>query len=458
MRTKQLESVVWTKGTFLSPQHLQHQERFLEDLSQFQVESFTFRPWGFRTLEISHAALAAGSFVITHASGIFADGLAFDFPNSDPPPDAKLLVDCFAQDRDTVELYLAVPQLHERGMNLATRDGGSRYRAEVELFHDENTGLSERPVQVARKNLRLLAEGDPQEGYVTLRVARIRRMETGVFRMEPRFAPPLVDFYASEYLTSIARRLVEILSARSTAIAGMRRQKNQSLADFTSADIANFWLLYTANTALPIIRHLFETRRGHPEQLFASMLMLAGALTTFSHDTHPRDLPVYEHDNLGECFTALDERLRALLDTVIPANFVALPLTPLQTAIYGTSIDDDKYLVNTKMYLAIRADAPHAEIIERTPQLVKVSSANQVEHLVRRALPGVPLTYVASPPNAIPIKVNYHYFSLSQGGGAWEAIVRGRNIAAYIPAGLPGPQMELIILLPPEAHSGQDRA
>ena len=76
---------------------------------------------------------------------------------------------------------------------------------------------------------------------------------------------------------------------------------------------------------------------------------------------------------------------------------------------------------------------------------------------LRRALPGVPLTYVASPPSAIPIKVNYHYFSLSQGGGAWEAIVRGRNLAAYIPAGLPGPQMELIILLPPEAHAGQDR-
>jgi type VI secretion system protein ImpJ len=63
-------------------------------------------------------------------------------------------------------------------------------------------------------------------------------------------------------------------------------------------------------------------------------------------------------------------------------------------------------------------------------------------------LPGVPLTYVASPPGAIPVKLNYQYFSLSQSGVAWEAVQRSRNLAAYVPAELPNPQLELIILLP----------
>jgi type VI secretion system protein ImpJ len=232
----------------------------------------------------------------------------------------------------------------------------------------------------------------------------------------------------------------------------MRRQRNQSLADFTSADIANFWLLYTINTALPIFRHLFETRRGHPENLFAAMLALAGALTTFSFDIRPRDLPTYDHDNLGDGFTALDEKLRALLDTVVPANFVALPLKAVQTAIYTASIDNEKYFVNAKMYLAVSAEAPQAEIVARTPQLIKICSANQIEHLVRQALPGVPLTYVASPPSAIPVKLTFQYFSLSQGGAAWEAVLRSRNLAAYVPADLPNPQMELLILLPQTAN------
>ncbi len=57
----------------------------------------------------------------------------------------------------------------------------------------------------------------------------------------------------------------------------MSRQKNQSLADFTAADIANFWLLYTINNYFPLLRHLFETRGGHPEELYSAMLSLAGA-------------------------------------------------------------------------------------------------------------------------------------------------------------------------------------
>jgi type VI secretion system protein ImpJ len=330
----------------------------------------------------------------------------------------------------------------------SAREGGARYRAEIELFRDENTGLSEKPVQVARKNLRLLAEGESRDGASTLRLARVKRTPAGTFQLDPRFVPPLLDFRANEYLVAIARRLVEILSARSSAVAGLRRQKNQSLADFSAADIANFWLLYTINTAFPEIRHLFETRGGHPETLFSSMLRLAGALTTFSTKIHPRDLPVYDHEDLGACFCDLDEKLRILLETVVPSNFVSLPLKMVQPSIYATSIDNDKYLLNTKMYLAVSAETSQAEVVGKTPNLVKVCSASHIEHLVRQALPGVPLTYVAQPPGAIPVKLNYQYFSLSQAGVAWEAIQRARNLAAYVPGDLPNPELELIILLP----------
>ncbi len=222
----------------------------------------------------------------------------------------------------------------------------------------------------------------------------------------------------------------------------MRRQKNQSLADFTTADIANFWLLYTINNYFPMLRHLFETRGGHPEELYAAMLSLAGALTTFSLKIHPRDLPLYDHDDLGPCFTDLDEKLRLLLETVVPSNFVSLPLKLVQPAIYATSIDQDKYLVNTKMYLAVNAEMNQADLINKTPHLIKVCSANHIEHLVRQALPGVPLTHVATPPSSIPMKLNFQYFSMSQTGLAWEAITRARNLAAYVPGDFPNPQLE----------------
>jgi type VI secretion system protein ImpJ len=447
---KRLQPVIWSKGTFLTPQHLQIQDRFIENSLQFQLDALAFRPWGFQRLHIDQEALASGDFAIASASGIFPDGLLFDIPESDPAPPPRNIADCFEVDSDTLDIYLAIPPFRDSGANVSIghANGDTRYKADFMQMRDENTGLSERPVQVARKNFRFLTGAELREGSSALRVATVRRTPTSVYQVDPVSVPPLLDFAANPYLVSIVRRLVEILSARSSQLAGARRQKNQSLADFTAADVANFWLLYTINSWFPLINHLFAAGTGHPERLFEAMLSLAGALTTFSTSVHPRDLPAYDHNNLSFSFSDLDEKLRILLETVVPSNFVALPLKLVKSSIYAAAINEDKYLANTRLYLAVNAEMNPGELINRAPQLMKVCSANHIEHLVRQALPGLSMTHVAVPPGAIPVKLNYHYFSLSQGGLAWEAIVRSRNIAAYVPGDFPNPQLELIVLLP----------
>src|SRR5580700_3113305 len=103
---------------------------------------------------------------------------------------------------------------------------------------------------------------------------------------------------------------------------------------------------------------------------------------------------------------------------------------------------------STQMYLAINADASQSEIIGKTPDIVKVCSNSHIEQLITHALPGVELTHVVTPPNSIPVKLRYSYFSLAQKGPAWEAVRRARNFAAHVPGELPNPQLELLILLP----------
>jgi type VI secretion system protein ImpJ len=444
-----LEPVIWAKGTVLNPQHLQIQDRFVSDSLNFYLHAVHFRPWGFQALRIDEQSLAAGTLTLNEASGIMANGLMFDIPASDPAPPPKPIAAHFKPDQDSLDVYLAIPQYREQGLNVANeRDVETRYRADATMMRDENTGLSERPVMVARKNFRLLVENEAREGSSTLRIARVIKTPAGLYRHDPRFVAPLLNLRASDYLVSIARRLVEILSAKSSTLAGTRRHKNQSLADFTASDIGNFWLLYTINSAFPQFSHIFETRGGHPEALFAAMLLLAGALTTFSRKIHPRDLPDYDHDKLGDCFTELDEKLRFLLETVVPSNFVSLPLKRIQPNIYAVSIDRDEYLRNTKIYLALSSVSPQAEIIAKAPYLVKICSADHIDTLVQRALPGAQLIHTTSPPPAIPVKLDYQYFSLGQSGGPWETIVRARNLAAYVPGDFADPQLELVILLP----------
>jgi type VI secretion system protein ImpJ len=445
-----LQPVLWTKGTFLTPQHLQLQDNFIESLLQFRLESLSFRPYGFSALQLDHEALAGGNAGIASAQGLFPDGMPIDIPGTDAPPPARPVAEAFEPGKDFVDIFLAVPEHKPGGMNVSTRDRGvdTRYLAEVAHFRDENSGVTERPVQVARKNFRILVEGESRQGYSMLRCGRVKRTAADQLAYDPAVAPPLLEMSASDWVMSVARRLLEVLSAKSSMLAGQRRQKNQSLAEFTASDIANFWLLYSVNNHLPLLRHLYETRRGHPDELFQLMLSMASTLTTFSLEIQPRDLPAYDHDDLGPRLAELEEKLHHLLATVVPSNFISLALKLVRPSIYGCSLDQDKYLRDTRLYLAINAEMNEGELIQRAPKLIKACSANHIEHLVRQALPGVPMTHIPAPPTAIPVKLNYQYFSLSRSGLAWEAIERARNFAVYVPADFPNPQMELVVLLP----------
>src|SRR5262249_36361774 len=147
------------------------------------------------------------------------------------------------------------------------------------------------------------------------------------------------------------------------------------------------------NSHLPLLRHFFETGQAHPEKLYRTLAGLGGSLSTFSLKIQPRDLPAYDHDELGPCFSDLDEKVRELLETVVPSNFVSLPLKSVQPYVYAASIEDDKYLVGTKMYLAVSSPLNETELAKKVPQLVQISSGTQLEQLVRRALPGLSLTH-----------------------------------------------------------------
>jgi len=447
---KRLQPVIWTKGTFLTPQHLQLQDRFLEDTLQFRLEALKFCPWGFTELVIDQQKLATGDFAISRASGIFPDGLLFDIPDADAAPSSRSVADLFEPGTKNMDVYLTCPDYRQRGLNVAIgqRDAGTRYVAEVATYRDENTGSGEKPVQIARKNMRFMVGGENREGNAALRIANVFKAEGDTFHLNPRFVPPLLDIRANEYIMGLLRGIIEVLAARSSQLSGTRRQKNQSLADFTAADIANFWLLYTVNSSFPVFSHLFEAKQTHPEDLYSALVSLAGSLTTFSPKLRPRDLPLYDHDNLGPVLAELDEKLRSLLQTVVPTNLVSLPLTLVQPSIYATALAEDKYLADTRMYLAVSAEVSENFVIQKVPQIVKVCSATHIDHLVKNALPGVELKHLSNPPSAIPVKLKYQYFSLNQAGPAWEAVGRARNLAAYVPGDLPNPQLELLILLP----------
>jgi type VI secretion system protein ImpJ len=448
----QLQPVLWTKGLALAPQHLQTQDRYFEDRLGFQVASLGRWPWGFARLRLDEEALPSGTLKVLEATGIFPDGMIFDVPKADVSVPPRALEGVWNADEATMIAYLAVPEYRLDGKNVTTgADGNTRYRADVVELRDEASGLAQRPLPIARKNLRLLLEGEPLEGYAILPIGRLRKLDSGEIQLDHAFVPPVIDFTAAPALALIARRLVELLTHKSATLSGLRRERNLALAEFSSTDVANFWLLYTVNLHLPVFRHLAETRHGHPVDLFEEMLALAGTLTTFSPSAHPRDFPAYDHLDLASCFSRLDEMLRTLLATAVPENVVALPLQVVEEAVHAAALDDDRYLAAPRAYLAVRSKLSKPDLIRAVPQLIKVSSNDRISVLIRQALSGAALTHAVSPAAAVPVKRDFEYFEIDRNGPDWEAVTRARNLAAYVPREILGASLELILLLPPRS-------
>lgn len=449
---KQMQGVLWTKGLLLSPQHLQLHDRYVEDQLGFQMGTLAKYPWGFSTLDVDPEAVEGGVLSVPVASGIMGDGLLFDFPEADHAPDSKALGDYWRPDQKSMIAYLAIPEFKAGDRNVDP-DGGdarTRFSAEVSYRRDENTGLAERPVEVARKNFRLLVEGESLEGMNTLPVARILRDEDGVHSLDPTFLPPVLDFSAAPHLVSMVKHIESILAGKSASLGKLRRERSTGLAGFGAADIPNFWLLYSVNSHLPEIRHLLNSAPHHPQELFSVLLSLAGALTTFSSDVRPGELPAYLHEDLSGCFKELDEVIRDLLDTVIASNAVSIRLESVEPSVFGAPITEERHLKAVQAYLAVRTEVSDANFIDRAPGLIKVASRDEIQRLFHQSVSGVALSFVSEPPRALPVKLDYRYFRLDVADPLWQTVLRSRSIAVWVASEILSPELELVLILPPD--------
>src|SRR5262245_49366222 len=98
-------TVVWSEGLFLQPQHFQQQDRYFERYVEGRCQSLISNSWGFTEIELERDFLSIGKFGLRRVAGIFPDGTPFRMPEDDPLPPP---VDIGPQDRDQV-IYLSLP-------------------------------------------------------------------------------------------------------------------------------------------------------------------------------------------------------------------------------------------------------------------------------------------------------------------------------------------------------------
>jgi len=441
------QKVLWSEGMFLTPHHFQQADRYYENLISRRLSAVRALGWGVCRLQLNTDALANGEFVLSKCSAILPDGLAVETPDMDPLPPARPIESFFDAKRTSLGVYLAVP-LARAGALAFSADGSAdgrptRYHRRSFAAADENSGGNEREVVLAAKTLRILFEGEPPDDYVTLKIAELTRTATGKYAASDAYVPPCLFLSSSPQLVAYLRRILEMISAKSSELAGQRRQRSAGLVEFTMSEAANFWFLHTVNATIPVLMHLHNNSDVHPEEVFLALARLAGELFTFSGDGHPKDLPAYSHDTVGASFSAMEKKISDLMGTIIPTKCAPIPLTKARESLFTGALRDDR-LLEGQFYLAVSAEVPEEKIIREVPMKAKVSASDRVDQLIAAAIRGLVLRHLPTPPSEIPVQPGRQYFQIDKAGDHWEAVKKSRTISFYIPPEFKNLKLELM--------------
>lgn len=443
--------VLWGEGLFLRPQHFQQQDAYHEWRLTQACRSLHPHAWGVRHIKLDLESLQTGVLRVLELQAVLPDGEMFHAPAEDELPPAVALSSLPSpQEGSAFIFHLAAAALRSQGTNMATThqdaDTAVRYHCAPHQVADRYTDAVTAELMTLRRSTRLVPDTSPRDHLISLPLLRLQRTSSGAFELDGRFMPPSLHIHASPMLTLQLRRLMESLQAKIDALHGMHREPSKHLIEFRSGDMASFWMLHTANTALAGLTHLARNPGLHPERLFEKLLELAGSLMTFSRTLTLAELPTYDHGHPGEAFIKLDQLIRELLDTVISTRSFAIVLSETIPSFHRGRLDSEQLKPGTQLYLGVSASMPSSELVEVVPQRFKVGAPDDVDKLVLSAMPGVRLTYMPQVPAAVPVRPGNHYFALQAQGTLYERMLQAQSLTLYAPAGIQDLNLELVAI------------
>jgi len=436
--------VLWSEGLALDAQHFQQLDRYHEARLQHIASVLNPYSWGVQdarwTIEgVGNTMLSAQSLTL-----IFRDGEIYQAPFPDALP-FPIDLGKLPTEEQSFTFYAAVPLLKAHGGNLASADGkhnGTRYAMTDHETADLYTDGANVNITYMTKAVRLLSDGDVRDGYDCIPVVRVRRKTHGAFEIDPTFMAPCVSIGANPALEELLRSLIGNLTAKSESLYRLQRQPREHAVEVAGNDVASFSMLTTVMSASASLLHIAHNPYCNPERLFGTLKALAGGLMAFSRKYALSDLPVYDHEHPASGFQALHDMVLDLLDTVVHSRYLTIPLTASDAGA-GYLLGKLEAVDKAALYLAINANMPAVNLIAEVPRQLKVAAPEDIESLVRNALPGLQLLHMPQVPLEVPVRPNTYHFSIENRGELYDSMRKAGTMAIYAPGTLADLKLEL---------------
>jgi type VI secretion system protein ImpJ len=425
-------SVCWHDGMFMWPHHMQQEERLRQAELARQGKSNLHHNWGLRKLDLDLEALKEGRLVIRSLQARLSHGTLISIPDDAAIDIPELVERLDAEDPLLVSVAVALPRATEMdpaaeagagdaaGASAKGRGTDGRFSTEASEVYDENTGTDPQQVTIRRLRVKLLLGAEQeQEGYEKVPILQVQKNSgpEGVVRLDDTYIPPLLACDAWQPLyKDILQAIYFRVGADVDMLAKQAAKWRITFETTNPGDTVILAQLTALNEAYALLNVLAFAEGIHPLQAYWELCRLVGQLSIFQPERRVPELPHYDHDRLGYCFTRVKQYFDAFQlgpqgceEEPFVGDMLRLEV-PLKSHWLGATY---------QMFVGVQSSSLKPEemvrMLQRGGQLkMKIGSAAQVDRIFERGDAGLEFKHVDRPTRDLPVISGQTYFQIAR--------------------------------------------
>ncbi len=441
---KAIKPILWHQGLFLQPQHFQYHDFYIQSLLNPLMSYIQPHLWGVCNLSISEAVLNNQIFEIEEGQFIFQDGTWVSFPGN-AVIQSRSFKDYWKEPEKSLRVYLGLHKWNHSGENVTisknpdeTAPAGSRFISDINPEEIKDMYQKSAPAQIKFMNYDLKIFWEPEldglSDYYLIPIAELE-YDGKNFKLLRDYIPPSISISSSDILYRMIKTIKEQVTTRCRVLSEYKIGKITQAIDLEVSYIVSFLSLMSLNRHLPALHQMTEVPAFHPYNAYCIICQLIGELSSYTDRVDAmgrlRDgsqlLPEYDHENLGGCFSEAQLLISELLEALSLAAENIINLVR-ENDYFSAEIPSGMFEARNAFYLLVKTSRNLNDMETLINNVAKISSAEQMPTLVKRALPGVRIEKMDAPPPGLPRRPDVLIFRLDRTSSSWMEIQKDCNI------------------------------
>jgi len=454
-----VKSIYWHQGLFLKPHHFQY--LYAQQAHEIFKLKASLSPffWGVRMLNIDKKALLNKSVSIDALEIVFLDGSRVAVGENAILP-ARSFEEKYDEIENGMTLYVGiktfdtnianVTELDSYGAleNVTTRFVTHREASDVaNLYHKDASAQ----IQFMDYVLKLFFEDEIENlhGYQTIPVARLKK-ENEQIVLSDNFVPPLLEVKADPNLYATVKTIQTDLTSH---LLQLQEYKLPSHIVLQEPNYLTYVMaLQALSSYVPKLENMIRVSK-HPFDFYELFLELVGILSTFSNrvtifgklENGKSLISEYDHLNLYDCFDAIQQLIKELLDAIIVGPDYILPFVKNDTT-FTLDCPLSIFHGHYRYFLLLKTPTEQETLSTYFVEFAKIAAYSEIETIVERSLLGLPFEPYDMPLQGMPQGEENSYFELVTKDIQWEHIQQMQNITIVFDEALEDVSIELVVL------------